>query len=161
MRLSLTWRIIAAQAGGLQSQAGSRLCRLPSWPAYLLSANGAWGCIPYWIRMDFASRVMRKEILNVTDLVLLDLKQMNAAKHVALTAQPNDRIKRFAYYLNEIDKPVWIRHVLVPGWTDDYKDLFDLGMFIGSLQNVEKIELLPYHRMGVLQMAANGQNVSA
>ena len=146
MRLSLTWRITAAQAGGLQSQAGSRPCRLPSWPAYLLSANGAGACIRYWIRMDFVSLVMRKSLLSVTDLVLLDLKQMNPDKHLALTAQPNDRIKRFANIWMRSISLSWIRHVLVPGWTDDYNDLFDLGMFIGSLRNVEKVELLPYHK---------------
>ena len=105
----------------------------------------------------FCEPAHAQELLSVTDLVLLDLKQMNAGKHIALTAQPNDRIKRFAYYLDEIHKPAWIRHVLVPGWTDDYNDLFDLGMFIGSLQNVEKIELLPYHNMGAYKWQQMGK----
>ncbi|MFD0698195.1 pyruvate formate-lyase-activating protein [Paenibacillus sp. GCM10027628] len=104
----------------------------------------------------FCEQDHANELLSVTDLVLLDLKQMNPDKHIALTAQPNDRIKRFANHLNEIHKPMWIRHVLVPEWTDDYSDLLDLGMFVGSLDNVKKIELLPYHRMGVYKWEQMG-----
>jgi pyruvate formate lyase activating enzyme len=90
-----------------------------------------------------------RELMNVTDLVLLDLKQMNPDKHLVLTSQPNDRILKFAEWLSEIGKPVWIRHVLVPGLTDGYEDLKALGAFMGRLGNVNKFELLPYHRMGV------------
>ncbi|MEI7025036.1 pyruvate formate-lyase-activating protein [Paenibacillus sp. y28] len=90
-----------------------------------------------------------KALLDVTDLVLLDLKQMNRSKHEALTSQPNDRILRFARYLSERGQKLWIRHVLVPGITDSYEDLHALGRFIGGLNGVDKIELLPYHRMGV------------
>ncbi|OXM85642.1 pyruvate formate-lyase-activating protein [Paenibacillus rigui] len=89
------------------------------------------------------------ELIDATDLVLLDLKQMNNAKHEALTSQPNERIHRFANELSELGKPVWIRHVLIPGLTDSFEDLYALGAFIGKLQNVQKVELLPYHRMGV------------
>lgn len=89
------------------------------------------------------------ELMEVTDLVLLDLKQMNPDKHKRLTSQPNERIIRFAEWLSGMGKPVWIRHVLIPGVTDGYEDLYALGAFIGKLQHVEKFELLPYHRMGV------------
>jgi pyruvate formate lyase activating enzyme len=84
-----------------------------------------------------------------TDLVLLDLKQINPEKHLLLTGRSNERILKFAESLSIILKPVWIRHVLVPGLTVDYTDLFELGRFIGGLRNVERLEILPYHRMGV------------
>src|SRR5690606_14273012 len=88
-------------------------------------------------------------LLDAADLVLLDIKQMNGSRHEALTSQPNDRILRFARHLSDRGSKMWIRHVLVPGVTDGYDDLLELGRFIGSLSGVEKFELLPYHRMGV------------
>ncbi|MFC0212204.1 pyruvate formate-lyase-activating protein [Paenibacillus chartarius] len=96
-------------------------------------------------------------LLEATDLVLLDLKQLNKEKHVTLTSQPNDRILRFARRLSDIGKPVWIRHVLIPGITDAKEDLSMLGEFIGSLTNVKKLELLPYHRMGVYKWEVLGR----
>ncbi|MFB9324864.1 pyruvate formate-lyase-activating protein [Paenibacillus aurantiacus] len=92
-----------------------------------------------------------------TDLVLLDLKQMNKKKHEWLTSQPNDRILKFARWLSSIGKPAWIRHVLIPGVTDNAEDLNALGEFISLLTNVEKLELLPYHRMGVYKWQALGR----
>ncbi|MDQ1909911.1 pyruvate formate-lyase-activating protein [Paenibacillus sp. GD4] len=89
------------------------------------------------------------ELMEVTDLVLLDLKQMNNKKHEVLTSQPNDRILRYAKWLSDHRKPIIIRHVLIPGVTDSYEDLSALGRFVGTLSNVQKVELLPYHRMGV------------
>lgn len=97
------------------------------------------------------------ELLSYTDLVLLDLKQINKEKHMKLTSQPNDRILRFAKRLSEIGKPAWIRHVLIPGVTDNAEDLAGLGEFIGKLENVIKFELLPYHRMGVYKWRQLGK----
>jgi len=99
-----------------------------------------------------------RELLDVTDLMLLDLKQMNPEKHEALTSQGNARILKFAAYLSERSQPMWIRHVLIPGITDDSSDLRDLGAFIGGLQGVEKLELLPYHRMGVFKWQQLGKD---
>ncbi|MGF7032206.1 pyruvate formate lyase activating enzyme [Paenibacillus mucilaginosus] len=99
-----------------------------------------------------------EELMSVTDLVLLDLKQMDDAKHRALTSQSNERILRFAAWLSEREQPVWIRHVLVPGITDDYADLTALGRFIGGLSRVEKVEILPYHRMGVYKWQQLGRD---
>lgn len=96
------------------------------------------------------------EVLKYTDLVLLDLKHFDSKKHIKLTGKPNDQIKNFALYLNEKKIPVWIRHVLVPGITDSHEDLQNLGSFIKSLDNVEKIEVLPYHRLGVYKWKALG-----
>ncbi|WP_281883579.1 pyruvate formate-lyase-activating protein [Paenibacillus sp. YYML68] len=98
-----------------------------------------------------------EELMSVTDLVLLDLKQMDESKHQALTGQSNDRILRFARWLSERRQPVWIRHVLIPGITDDMNDLCALGRMIGELRSVEKVELLPYHRMGVYKWQQLGK----
>ena len=90
-----------------------------------------------------------KKLLAVTDTVLLDLKHIDDAKHRALTGKSNAAPVACARYLAEIGKHVWIRHVLVPGVTDDENDLKRLGEFIRTLPNIEKIDVLPYHVFGV------------
>lgn len=90
-----------------------------------------------------------QKLLDVTDLVLLDLKHIDPAKHKALTGQSNERILDFASYLAEQKIPVWIRHVLVPGINDDEDSLRGLGAFIAGLGNVRRLEVLPYHRMAI------------
>lgn len=89
-----------------------------------------------------------KELLKYTDLVLLDIKHINPEKCSNLTGFTNKNTLEFAKYLSNIGLPVWIRQVLVPGYTDDKFDLQNLKKFIDSLNNVEKIELLPYHNLG-------------
>ena len=89
------------------------------------------------------------ELMNYTDLILLDIKQINSSKHKLLTAHDNKNILDCAEYLSEINKPVWIRHVLVPGITDNDEDLVNLRKFIDTLRNVEKVEVLPYHNLGL------------
>ena len=84
----------------------------------------------------------------VTDLVLLDIKEINEAQHKIVTSQTNKNILACAQYLSDIGKPVWIRHVLVPGLTDRDEDLIELGKFVKTLKNVDKFEILPYHTMG-------------
>ena len=88
------------------------------------------------------------ELMKYTDLLMLDIKEINPERHKALTGFDNANILDMARYLSEIEKPVWIRHVLVPGHTDFDEDLDALGEFIGSLQNVERVEVLPYHTLG-------------
>lgn len=90
-----------------------------------------------------------KELLSVTDLVLLDIKQIDELKHIELCGHSNKAVLSFAKYLSDISKDIWIRHVLVPGLTDAPQDLENLGAFISKLSNVKAIEILPYHKMGV------------
>ncbi|MDP4170079.1 MAG: pyruvate formate-lyase-activating protein [Bacillota bacterium] len=96
------------------------------------------------------------ELLPYTDLVLLDLKHIDRKKHIKLTGMANEHILEFATYLSDHRVPVWIRHVLVPSVTDDFEDLKKMGEFIGTLQNVEKVEILPYHKLGVYKWEALG-----
>lgn len=87
-------------------------------------------------------------LMDMTDLVMLDIKHIDPEKHKELTSQPNDGILAFAAYLNEKKIDMWIRHVVVPGITDDDKYLFELGYFIGQFHNVKALDVLPYHTMG-------------
>jgi len=89
-----------------------------------------------------------KDLLEVTDLVLLDIKHAVEEKHLKLTGVSNEKIRRFTLYLSEKCIPVWIRYVLVPGYTDSEEDLHYAADFIADLKNVEKVEVLPYHSMG-------------
>lgn len=87
-------------------------------------------------------------LMTMTDLVMLDIKHIDPVKHLELTGQPNEGILDFAQYLSDKNIPVWIRHVVVPGITDDDEYLFKLGYFIGGLKNVKALDVLPYHTMG-------------
>lgn len=89
-----------------------------------------------------------KKVLKLTDLVLLDIKHINDQKCIELTGKSNKQTIEFARFLSMNDIPIWIRQVIVPGITDDEKDLIDLRKFIQTLNNVQNIELLPYHNMG-------------
>ena len=89
-----------------------------------------------------------KKVLELTNLVLLDIKHINSEKCKDLVGFSNENELNFARYLSEHDIPVWIRQVLVPGYTDGEEDLLELKKFIGTLSNVRKIELLPYHSLG-------------
>ena len=88
------------------------------------------------------------KLMALTDLVMLDIKHIDPEKHKELTSQPNTNILKFAAYLNEKHVDMWIRHVVVPGITDDDKYLFDLGYFIGQFSNLKALDVLPYHTMG-------------
>ena len=88
-------------------------------------------------------------LMKVTDLVMLDIKHIDPEGHKVLTGHPNENILAFARYLDEKNVPVWIRHVVVPGITDDPKLLERLGRFLGTLNNVKALDVLPYHIMGV------------
>lgn len=89
------------------------------------------------------------ELLEVTDLIMLDLKQFDEQLHRDLTGHGNANILAMARYLSEKGKEMWIRHVLVPGVTDDETDLKNMRTFIESLKSVSKVEILPYHTMGI------------
>ena len=88
-------------------------------------------------------------LMKYTDLVLLDIKHIDNDAHKRLTGWENENILDCARYLSDIHKPVWIRHVLVPGINDDDESLHKLRSFIDTLSNVERVEVLPYHALGV------------
>lgn len=92
-----------------------------------------------------------KEVLEYTDLVLLDIKAIDEEVYRSLTSVEIDNTLKFAKYLNEIGKKVWIRHVVVPTITDDDEMLERTAKFISELKNVEMVEILPYHTLGVFK----------
>lgn len=97
-------------------------------------------------------------VLDNTDLVLLDLKHMVEEKSKDLTGVGIEKTLKLAKHLDERNIPVWIRHVLVPGVTDDVENLEKLGQFVSTLNNVDRLELLPYHSMGVHKWESMGLN---
>ena len=90
-------------------------------------------------------------LMEVTDLVMLDIKHIDPEGHKTLTGHDNAGILAFARYLEEKKIPVWIRHVVVPGITDDPALLTRLGAFLGTLSNIQALDVLPYHIMGVVK----------
>lgn len=97
-----------------------------------------------------------KDLLSVTDLVLLDIKHIDENEHKKLTGQTNAKPLAFAQYLSEIGKDIIIRHVLVPGITDNDENLKKLHSFISQLKTVKAVEVLPYHTMGEVKYEKMG-----
>jgi len=111
----------------------------------LLKENGFNTCI------DTNGSVFNEsvqELMDYTDLVLLDIKQMNAARHKQLTGTTNSRTLQFSNYLAEKNIPTWIRYVLVPDYSNDEADMHALGKHIQTMSNVKKLEIQPYHKLG-------------
>ena len=88
-------------------------------------------------------------LLQYTDLVMLDIKHIDNDEHTKLTGKSNKNILQFAKHLEKLKKPVWIRHIIVENITDNPEHLKELGRFIGSLKNLAALDVLPYHTMGV------------
>ena len=91
------------------------------------------------------------ELMLVTDLFMLDIKEMDDLKHRELTKWTNNNILEMARYLSAYNKEMWIRHVLVPGVTDDEDGLKDLRDFLDHLRSVSRVEILPYHTLGLFK----------
>ena len=104
---------------------------------------------PFTRKEPFFSKF--NELMKVTDLVMLDIKQINEEEHKKLTGWSNANILDMAEYLSEINKPTWIRHVLVPGGSDNDEQLIKLDKFIKTLNNIDRVEVLPYHSLGTFK----------
>ena len=109
---------------------------------------------PFCMEPDYLESFQK--LMDVTDLFILDMKEMDPERHKALTGQDNRNILEFARYLSAHKKPMWIRHVLVPGLTDSRESLEALYNFLRELKSVERVEILPYHTMGVHKWEALG-----
>lgn len=152
---------IEASGGGITVSGGEPLLQMPFLTALFKEAkklgihttiDSSGGC--YSTSHLFQTQL--KELLQYTDLILLDVKHIDRKKHLRLTGRPNDHILEFAQLLSNKNIPVWIRHVLVPGVTDDETDLKNLAKFIATLKNVERIEVLPYHKLGIYKWETLG-----
>jgi len=98
------------------------------------------------------------EDLRVVDMVLLDLKAMTPELHRRLTGMDNKTIHEFARRLAAARKPIWVRFVLVPGWTDDMAEVQRIAAFAAELGNVERVDVLPFHQMGRYKWEKLGMN---
>lgn len=92
-----------------------------------------------------------RKLMDVTDLVILDLKEMDELKHKELCGFKNSNILKMATWLSDNNHPMWLRHVLVPGVTDDPNGLAEMKKFISTLKTVERVEILPYHTLGTFK----------
>jgi pyruvate formate lyase activating enzyme len=101
-----------------------------------LDTNGALG-----------ERVTDQELRQI-DLVLLDIKNWNPEVHRKLTGMELAPVLSFARRLAELDRPVWLRYVLVPGYSDDLGDIAQLARFCRELGNIQRVDVLPFHQMG-------------
>lgn len=98
------------------------------------------------------------KLMNVTDLVMIDIKHINSEKHFDLTGHKNENILSFLSYLEEKQIDMWVRHVVVPGLTDDPESLRELGLFIGRFKHVKALDVLPYHNMGKVKYESLGMD---
>ncbi len=96
------------------------------------------------------------KLMAVTSLVMLDIKHIDDAEHRKLTGQPNGNILAFARYLDRKGVDMWIRHVVVPGITDQECCLVRLGEFMAELHNIKALDVLPYHTMGTAKYESLG-----
>ena len=162
VREALKYKSYFGAKGGVTATGGEPMLQLPFLTELfsLLKEKGIHTCLdtsaaPFPAEED-ADRSSFDALLNVTDLVLLDIKHIDEEAHKALTGRSGAHARAFARYLSERGKPIWIRHVLVPGITDDDGALHRLKAFLDTLKTVEKVEVLPYHTLGIAKYRSLG-----
>lgn len=162
VREALKYKSYFGAKGGVTATGGEPMLQLPFLTELfsLLKEKGIHTCLdtsaaPFPAEED-ADRSAFDALLNVTDLVLLDIKHIDEEAHKALTGRSGAHARAFARYLSERGKPIWIRHVLVPGITDDDGALHRLKAFLDTLKTVEKVEVLPYHTLGIAKYRSLG-----
>lgn len=99
-----------------------------------------------------------ENLLRVTDLILLDIKEVNVQSHQELTGVSNEKIIDFAHHIAQMDIPIWIRHVIVPGINDSMDNIKQLGDFLKTIKGIERTELLGFHKMGSHKWQLKGCN---
>lgn len=98
------------------------------------------------------------KVLDLTNLVMLDIKHIDPEQHKILCSQPNEGILAFAKHLEEKNVDVWIRHVVVPNYTYNEEYLHRLGLYLGTLKNIKALDVLPYHTMGEVKYQSLGMD---
>jgi pyruvate formate lyase activating enzyme len=142
------YRGFIAHAGGGLTVSGGEPLQQPAFTRSLLGRAKDAGLHTALDTSGFLGRRADDALLAVTDLVLLDIKAGTEATHRRLTARPLAPTLEFAERLAAAGKPVWVRYVLVPGFTDEPREIEGVARFAASLQNVERIDVLPFHRLG-------------
>ncbi|MEM6254286.1 MAG: pyruvate formate-lyase-activating protein [Cyanobacteria bacterium P01_D01_bin.156] len=146
---------LEASGGGVTVTGGEPLMQ-PEFVAELLRSCQAAGLHTALDTSGFSDLGAARQVLPYTDLVLLDIKSFDRDLFQRVTHVAQEPTLRLAHYLKEIQKPAWIRFVLVPGLTDPENNVEGLAQFVATLTNVECVEVLPFHQMGAYKWEALG-----
>ena len=159
MEQIISYRPFLESSGGGVTASGGEAILQAEFVAALFSACKAEGIHTCLDTNGFVRKYtpIIDELLDNTDLVLLDIKHIDDAKHIELTQVSNHRTLEFAQYLQKRQQKTWIRYVVVGGFTDDIESAKGLAEFIKPMSNVEKVELLPYHELGKHKWEALGE----
>lgn len=138
-----------ASGGGVTASGGEPLLQAP-FIRDLFRACKAYGIHTCLDTNGYARQYneILDDLMEHTDLVMLDLKQLNPDIHKVLVGVPNTRTLRFAEYLAARGQKTRVRYVIVPGYSDDDDSAHRLGQFIAPMDNIQDVELLPYHELG-------------
>jgi pyruvate formate lyase activating enzyme len=147
------YRPFISLSGGGVTVSGGEPLQQPEFTAALFSAAKKAGLHTALDTSGFLGRHASPELLEATDLVLLDLKAGSDDAHRKLTLRPLAPTLRFAERLDALEVPVWIRYVLVPGRNDEPSEIDAAAAFAASLGNVERVEVLPFHTLGETKYA--------
>lgn len=152
MRYKAYWK----QTGGITVSGGEALLQIDFVTELfkLAKEKGVNTCLdtsgnPFTVEEPFFGKF--NELMKYTDLFMLDIKHIDDEEHKKLTGQTNKNILDMAQYLSKNGKKMWIRHVLVAGITTDERYLKQIREFIDTLKTVDRVEVLPYHTLGVFK----------
>lgn len=156
LKKALRYKTYWKEKGGITVSGGEALLQIDFVTELfrLAKEKGVNTCLdtsgnPFSLEEPFKSKF--DELMKYTDLFMLDIKHMDDAAHRKLTGQTNQNILEMAAYLSDHGKAMWIRHVLVPGITTEQDELHRLRSFLDTLKTVERVEVLPYHTLGVFK----------
>ena len=156
LKKALRYKTYWKEKGGITVSGGEALLQIDFVTELfrLAKEKGVNTCLdtsgnPFSLEEPFKSKF--DELMKYTDLFMLDIKHMDDAAHRKLTGQTNQNILEMAASLSDHGKAMWIRHVLVPGITTEEDELYRLRSFLDTLKTVERVEVLPYHTLGVFK----------
>ena len=156
LKKALRYKTYWKEKGGITVSGGEALLQIDFVTELfrLAKEKGVNTCLdtsgnPFSLEEPFKSKF--DELMKYTDLFMLDIKHIDDAAHRKLTGQTNQNILEMAAYLSDHGKAMWIRHVLVPGITTEEDELYRLRSFLDPLKTVERVEVLPYHTLGVFK----------
>lgn len=156
LKKALRYKTYWKEKGGITVSGGEALLQIDFVTELfrLAKEKGVNTCLdtsgnPFSLEEPFKSK--SDELMKYTDLFMLDIKHIDDAAHRKLTGQTNQNILEMAAYLSDHGKAMWIRHVLVPGITTEEDELYRLRSFLDTLKTVERVEVLPYHTLGVFK----------
>ena len=156
LKKALRYKTYWKEKGGITVSGGEALLQIDFVTELfrLAKEKGVNTCLdtsgnPFSMEEPFKSKF--DELMKYTDLFMLDIKHMDDAAHRKLTGQTNQNILEMAAYLSDHGKAMWIRHVLVPSITTEEDELHRLRSFLDTLKTVERVEVLPYHTLGVFK----------